>query len=354
MPISNQEASTVADKLVDEVFLRFSAPEQLHSDQGRQFESQLVKEVCKLLHINKTRTTPYHPQSDGLVERFNRTLLAMLATCAKDNPLDWEKHVRKVCMAYNTSVQASTGYTPFYLMFGRQARLPADVIYGAPNTDERSVTDYAMALRRRMENAFTLARQHSLTQHLKQKELYDKKIHGRPFKEGEYVWLSSPMGRRGASKKLHHPWSGPFRVLKRISDSTYRIQQLQGRKYRKIVHFDRLKLCPNNIRLDDLGGPPSLNPPSLKSPLPPINAPPVGHNLELVEDSCDEGPTVVTAEEADPVGIPIEPASTSGRPRREHRVPSRFDDFVLLHLIMDKTPSQEKEGGDVTVMNSYS
>ena len=111
-PVLNQETRTIAETLVDKVFLRFSAPEQLHSDQGRQFESQLLSEVCKLMHIHKTRTTPYHPQSDGLVERFNRTMLAMLATCAKDNPLDWEKHVRKVCMAYNTSVQASTGYTP--------------------------------------------------------------------------------------------------------------------------------------------------------------------------------------------------------------------------------------------------
>ena len=103
-PIPNQETSTVAEKLVDEVFLRFSAPEQLHSDQGRQFESQLVSEVCKPLHVHKTRTTPYHPQSDGLVERFNRTILSTLATCATDNSLDWENHIRKVCMAYNSSV----------------------------------------------------------------------------------------------------------------------------------------------------------------------------------------------------------------------------------------------------------
>jgi len=128
---------------VDEVFLRFSAPEPLHSDQGRQFESRLLSEVCKLMHIHKTRTTPYHPQSDGLVERFNRTMLAMLATCAKDNPLDWEKHVRKVCMAYNTSVQASTGYTPFFLMFGRQARMPANVMHGVPTSSTPSVNEYA-------------------------------------------------------------------------------------------------------------------------------------------------------------------------------------------------------------------
>ena len=119
LPVPNQEASTVAEKLVDEVFLRFSPPEQLHSDQGRQFESNLVREVCKLLHINKTRTTPYHPQCDGLVERFNRTLLHMLATCTEDHPGDWEQHIRKVCMAYNVSVHPSSGFSPFYLMFGR-------------------------------------------------------------------------------------------------------------------------------------------------------------------------------------------------------------------------------------------
>ena len=94
-PLPNQEATTVARKLVDEIFLRFSTPEQLHSDQGRQFEGQLITEVCKLLNINKTRTTPYHPQWDGLVERFNRTLLNMLATCAKDHPFDWEHYIRK-------------------------------------------------------------------------------------------------------------------------------------------------------------------------------------------------------------------------------------------------------------------
>ena len=80
--IPNQEAVTVAEKLVEEVLCRFSIPEQLHSDQGRQFEGKLMQEVCKLLHINKTRTTAYHPQSDGVVERLNRTLLSS-CNCAR-------------------------------------------------------------------------------------------------------------------------------------------------------------------------------------------------------------------------------------------------------------------------------
>ena len=121
-PIPNQEATTVARKLTDEFFCCFSVPEQLHSDQGRQFKAVVITEMCKLLHIEKTRTTPYHPQSDGLVERFNRTLGDMLVTAVEKHPFQWEEHVSKVVMAYNTSKQSTTGYSPFYLMFGREAR----------------------------------------------------------------------------------------------------------------------------------------------------------------------------------------------------------------------------------------
>ena len=88
-PIKNQEAGTAAQKLVDHVFCRLGIPEQLHSDQGKQFESKLVQELCKILKISKTRTTAYHPQCDGLVEHFNRTLQDMIATMTADHPFDW-------------------------------------------------------------------------------------------------------------------------------------------------------------------------------------------------------------------------------------------------------------------------
>lgn len=88
-PIPNQEAITVAQKLVDE-FL-FSTPEQLHADQDRQFEAGVILEVCKILRIKKTRTTPYHPQGDGLVERLNRTLVDMISAVLKVHPSGWRK-----------------------------------------------------------------------------------------------------------------------------------------------------------------------------------------------------------------------------------------------------------------------
>ena len=121
-------------KLVDEMFCRFSPPEQLHSDQGRQFESELVKEICKLLGVRKTHTTPYHPQGNGMVERFNRTLLDMLSTTVGDHPSNWEHNLRKVCLAYNSSVHASTGFSPFFLMFGRQVTL--DLMYDISHEEE--------------------------------------------------------------------------------------------------------------------------------------------------------------------------------------------------------------------------
>ena len=91
-----------ARKLVDQLCCRFSPPDQLHSDQGKQFESEVMQEVCNILGIKKSRTSPYHPQCDGLVERSNRTLLSMLATTTQSHLIDWEDQLPKVCMAYGS------------------------------------------------------------------------------------------------------------------------------------------------------------------------------------------------------------------------------------------------------------
>ena len=117
---------TVANCIVDSVFCRWEVPSKLHSDMGAQFESVIIKEISEILGINKMYTTPYHPQCDGLVERINRTILAMLATMINDHGDSWEEHLPKVCFAYNTSTHTSTGYTPFYMMYGREAKIPAD------------------------------------------------------------------------------------------------------------------------------------------------------------------------------------------------------------------------------------
>ena len=250
-PIPDQEAATVARKLTDEMFLRFSPPEQLHCDQGRQFESRLLAEVCKLLHIQKSRTTAYHPQSDGLAERWNRTLLGILATGVENRPEDWEDYVRKACMAYNTSVHATTGFTPFFLMFGRQARIPVDLMYGTAEPESvNSYGEYATRLQESLTSAYEIARRSLGKKQERQAELYNKKMHGEPYEVGALVWLLNPQIPRGKSKKLHRWWTGPFKVVKKLSEVTYRIQHVSNRAKRLVVHFDRLKQCNPNVRLD--------------------------------------------------------------------------------------------------------
>ena len=182
------EAATVATTLTNEMFFHFSPPERLHSDQGRQFEAKLLKEVCQ---IQKSRTSPYHPQGDGLVERYNRTLLDMLATASKGNPNDWERYVRPVCFAYNTSVQSSTGYTPHYLMFGREARLPVDLQFGTSSPDTLSPDQYARRLQSILSYVYQLARDSIGNVQERQETLYNRAVHGEPLKEGDIVWLHS-------------------------------------------------------------------------------------------------------------------------------------------------------------------
>ena len=110
-PIPDQQAETVASKLVEEFVCRFGVPTELHSDQGRNFESGVFQEMCKILGIRKTRTTPYNPKSDGLVERYNRTIVnaVSLMILPHQSQRDWDEYVPFVGMAYRSSVQASTG-----------------------------------------------------------------------------------------------------------------------------------------------------------------------------------------------------------------------------------------------------
>ncbi|XP_053356089.1 uncharacterized protein LOC128527651, partial [Clarias gariepinus] len=115
--VPDQSASTTARVLVDEVFSRFGAPERLHSDQGRNFEAEVFAAVCERLGVKKTHTTPLHPQSDGLVERFNRTLTTQLAVLTSARQKDWDEHLPLVLWAYRTAVQESSQLTPAALMF---------------------------------------------------------------------------------------------------------------------------------------------------------------------------------------------------------------------------------------------
>ena len=157
------------------------------------------------------------------------------------------------------------------------------------------------------------------------------------------MWLHCPASCRGASRKLCHPWSGPYKVVKKLSDYNYRIEKLQGRRDRKFVYFDRLKLCPKDIRLDDDHPIISASPHRYQDCQQPERQP-VGYDIELVDGDEDESETRMsnTAQPDLSRGLDTTiaagpPVTNSRYPRRNHRVSSRFHDFVSISCVKDET-----------------
>lgn len=129
----DQKASTVAQILIDEIICRYSAPREILSDQGTNFLSSVVKQVCEYFRIRKINTTSYHPQTNGLTEKFNHTLCKMLSSYTNETQTNWDLFLPMALFAYRTSIQKSSNESPFKLLFAREARLPADIDHLSPN-----------------------------------------------------------------------------------------------------------------------------------------------------------------------------------------------------------------------------
>ena len=191
-----------------------------------------------------------------MVERFNRTLEAMLSKFVSQHQKDWDVHLPKVMMAYRSSEHASTKFPPFRLMFGRDVRLPLDVMFGRTPNPCDNYGKYVGELRTVLEEAHELARIHLAAAQHRQKEYYDRHAAGQPYAVGIRVWLFHPALKKGQSSKLSSPWKGPFVVVDTMSDVTYRIQPEGGpASKRQIVHFNRLKICRTRRVEDDSANP---------------------------------------------------------------------------------------------------
>ncbi|KAL0188675.1 hypothetical protein M9458_015774, partial [Cirrhinus mrigala] len=239
--LPDQEAETVANALVGGMFSRFGVPQSIHSDQGRNFESKVFSCMCSQLGINKTRTTPLHPQSDGLVERFNRTLAEQLSILTSTHQHDWDTHLPIVLMACRSAIQDSTSCTPALLMFGREIRTPAELAFGRP-PDAPLVPaglEYARQLQDRLDSAHAYARKQLVSAGMRQKRAYDLHTRGRDFGIGELVWVYSPVRKRGRCPKLDSHWVGPCPILEKLGEVVYRVQ-LPPRGRKVVLHRDRL------------------------------------------------------------------------------------------------------------------
>ncbi|PVD33987.1 hypothetical protein C0Q70_05249 [Pomacea canaliculata] len=159
IPTRNMTAKTTADALVNNFIVHYGVPKRLHSDQGANFESRIIRELCQIIGCSKSRTTPYHPMGNGMCERFNRTLLDMLGTLEPRQKENWKSHVASLVHAYNCTRHESTGFSPYSLMFGRDPHLPVDLLFGVDSNDQgrEPLTKYVDSLKKRLTESFHLA-----------------------------------------------------------------------------------------------------------------------------------------------------------------------------------------------------
>ena len=159
------------------------------SDQGRNFESRVISELCKLGKVKKLRTSPYHPQSNGQCERFNTSLLSMLGTLPTEGKTTWTDKVGTLVHTYNSTKSPITGFSPHYLMFGREPKLPLDVTFGLPNPNMEAVIHerYVKQLQSRLKWSYGVAQHRNEKEAARQKRYYDLKVHCDPLKVGDVV-----------------------------------------------------------------------------------------------------------------------------------------------------------------------
>ena len=250
-PAKDQKASTVAKILCERYFVHYGLPARIHSDQGRDFESKLIQDLLKMLGIRKSRTTPYHPQGDPQPERFNRTLLSMLGTLDPNQKQKWSQNISHLVHAYNCTRNEATGYSPYLLMFGREARLPVDICFGVSDDSGKSVTyqQYVTRLKADLHKAYQLATEAADKNHRKNKRAHDKLVKEQVLEEGDRVLLRN-FGVTG-KHKLKDKWrSLPYIVVGKMPNlPVYQVKPERGNGVVKTVHRNHLLPIGYLVRL---------------------------------------------------------------------------------------------------------
>lgn len=248
--LHNQEVLTIAKAFVEHFICKFGAPNIILSDQGANFMSNFMKELCKLLKIEKISTSAYHPQSNGTLERSHRTLGEYLRNYTNGDTANWDEWLPFAMFCYNSTPHVTTNLMPFEVLYGYKPNIPSSF------TNNPSVNynydDYISDLRFRLQTSYALAKKNSIKQKEKNKIYYDRNSNNVTFEIGNLVLL-----KKENRSKLDPLWTGPHKVTEIISATNTRIlvktKLPSGRtkQINKIVHNNRLKIyIPTQAELE--------------------------------------------------------------------------------------------------------
>jgi Integrase zinc binding domain/Integrase core domain len=243
------DAANVASFFFEDIICRHGCPKELLSDQGSHFCNKVVDALCQHMNVRHKLSSPYHPQTNGLVERFNRTLCEVLAKCSNQFEADWDHFVPAALFAYRTSQHSTTRHEPFFLLYGRDALLPVETtIHTYPSEPADSINPEESIVRRmeniigNLEEARIQAQERIARSQQKQQVRHDKNATLETYSIGNLVLLYRSALEKTWSHKLEEKWEGPYFIHETLRNGAYKLRNKEGKVLKRSVHGNRLKL----------------------------------------------------------------------------------------------------------------
>jgi hypothetical protein len=237
VPISQQDDLTIARVFVEQIILKFGIPQILLTDQGSNFLSELFANVRKLLRVKRIKTSPYHPQTNGALEKTHRVLVEYLRCYILENQTDWNKWIPYATFLCLIHPHSSTGFTPHELLFGRKPNIPGILQKETPEI-RYNYESYVQEIQPRLQSCYEVARSNLRSKKEKSKEYYDRNTNVPLFAIGEKVLLHDEKVRRSRSAKLTQPYIGPYEIIA-FEDVNVTLKLLRNKTLK--VHANRLK-----------------------------------------------------------------------------------------------------------------
>ena len=324
---------------------RHGVPSELLSDRRQAFLSGLLKEVERVLGYRKVNTMAYHPQTDGLVERFNRTLISMLAKMVERDGKDWDQQLPFVPFAYRASQQQSTLESPFFLLYGRDPCLPTQTVMVANKTRQHwHLKEYGADLAFRTAEAWDLARKCIGKAQKKQKEYYDRRAKPPRFRVGDRVFLFKPADKSGPLRKFARPYHGPYRVVE-MDCNTAQIRHVDKPEGdTMLVALDHLRYCPEELVPDNDFWPHPKRKKSRKKRLP-AGGPALDEELNNGDDTPEEEDSLAGARETVAAETKEKAKRRKSVSTQEHSRPTTCNDTTgTAAKIASRRVSESPEG----------